>query len=176
MLRHGFPFHGKTFRVASFRPAHGLNPETVALFERNELTVTRQVRCHPRKGDTVDMVLALNGVPVATCELKNPMTGQTWRDAVYQYRQDRNPDAPLFRFTKRALVHFAADPDEIHMTTRLARKNTRFFLSTGAVPPWWDTVRRSGTRLIRRATAPGISGRRSWNGTASLTSSDRMYS
>ena len=126
VLRHGFPFHGKTFRVASFRPAHGLNPETVALFERNELTVTRQVRCHPRKEHTVDMVLALNGVPVATCELKNPMTGQTWRDAVHQYRHDRNPDAPLFRFTKRALVHFAADPDEIHMTTRLARKKTRF--------------------------------------------------
>ena len=126
VLRYGFPFHGKTFRVASFRPAHGLNPETVALFERNELTVTRQVRCHPGKGDTVDMVLALNGVPVATCELKNPMTGQTWRDAVRQYQQDRNPDAPLFRFTKRALVHFAADPDEIHMTTLLAREKTRF--------------------------------------------------
>ena len=126
VLRRGFPFHGKIFRVASFRPAHGLNPDTVTLFERNELTVTRQVRCHPRKGGTVDVVLALNGLPVATCELKNPMTGQTWRDAVRQYQQGRNPDAPLFRFTKRALVHFAADPDEIHMTTRLAREQTHF--------------------------------------------------
>ena len=126
VLRRGFPFHGKTFRVASFRPAHGLNPETVALYERNELTVTRQVPCHPRKAGTVDLVLAVNGLPVATCELKNPMTGQTWRDAVRQYRQDRNPGAPLFRFTKRALVHFAADPDEIHMTTRLAGEKTRF--------------------------------------------------
>ena len=126
VLRHGFKFYGKTFRVARFRPAHGLNPDAVARFERNELTVTRQVRCHPAKQDTVDMVFALNGVPVATCELKNPMTHQTWRDAVEQYRNDRDPEAPLFRFGRRALVHFAADPDEVHMATRLAGAATRF--------------------------------------------------
>ena len=61
VLRHGFKFYGKTFRVARFRPAHGLNPDAVQRFERNELTVTRQVRCHPAKNDTVDMVFALNG-------------------------------------------------------------------------------------------------------------------
>jgi len=68
----------------------------------------------------------VNGIPVATCELKNPMTGQDWRSAVRQYKQDRNPDAPLFRFRKRALVHFAADPEEVYMTTRLARGDTVF--------------------------------------------------
>ena len=126
VLRHGFRFHGKTFRLAAFRPAHGFNPDSVALFERNDLSVTRQVPCHPGRGHTVDLVFALNGVPVATCELKNPMTGQTWQDAVVQYQRDRDPNAPLFRFGKRALVHFAADPQEIHMTTRLAREKTRF--------------------------------------------------
>ena len=126
VLRHGFKFYGQTFRLAWFRPAHGLNPEALAQFERNDLTVTRQAPCHPGKGDTIDLLFALNGVPVATCELKNPMTGQTWRSAVRQYQQDRDPNAPLFRFQKRALVHFAADPDEIHMTTRLARESTRF--------------------------------------------------
>ena len=126
VLRHGFKFYGRTFRVSYFAPAHGLNPDALARFERNELTVTRQTPCHPGKGDTLDLVFALNGVPVATCELKNPMTGQTWRDAVRQYQQDRDPNAPIFRFKRRALVHFAADPDEVHMVTRLAGDATRF--------------------------------------------------
>ncbi len=126
VLRHGFRFSGRTFRLAYFAPAYGLNPDALARFERNELTVTRQTPCHPGKGDTLDLVFALNGVPVATCELKNPMTGQSWRDAVRQYQRDRDPNAPLFRFRRRALVHFAADPDEVHMTTRLAGDATRF--------------------------------------------------
>jgi type I restriction enzyme R subunit len=58
--------------------------------------------------------------------LKNPGTGQSWRSAVRQYRDDRDPLAPLFRFKTRALVHFAADPDEIHMTTRLNGAKTHF--------------------------------------------------
>ena len=126
VLRHGFKFYGQTFRLAWFKPAHGLNPEALAQFARNELTVTRQVPCHAGGGATVDLVFALNGLPVATCELKNPMTGQSWRSAVRQYQQDRDPSAPIFKFQKRALVHFAADPDEVHMTTRLAGEQTRF--------------------------------------------------
>ena len=126
VLRHGFKFYGRRFHLAFFAPAHGLNPDALARFERNELTVTRQVPCHPGKNDTLDLVFALNGVPVATCELKNPITGQAWRDAVRQYRKDRDPNAPIFRFKRRALVHFAADPDEVHMTTRLAGDGTRF--------------------------------------------------
>ena len=79
VLRHGFKFYGKTFRLATFKPAHGLNDEVLALYRQNRLTVTRQVLCHPGKHDTVDLVFALNGLPVATCELKNPGTGQNWR-------------------------------------------------------------------------------------------------
>ena len=126
VLRHGFRFHGRTLRVAWFRPAHGLNPEAVARYDRNVLTVTRQALCHPGKGDEIDLLFDLNGIPVATCELKNPMTGQTWRSAERQYKQDRDPNAPLFRFRKRALVHFAADTEEVHMTTRLAGRDTTF--------------------------------------------------
>ena len=126
VLRHGFKFYGRMFRLAYFAPAHGLNPDALAQFEHNELTVTRQAACHPGKGATLDLVFALNGVPVATCELKNPMTGQTWRDAARQYQQDRDPNAPIFRFKRRALVYFAADPDEVHMATRLAGDATRF--------------------------------------------------
>lgn len=127
VLRHGFKFYGKTFRLACFKPAHGLNAEVLAHYHQNRLTVTRQVPCHPGDQSTLDMLFAVNGLPVATCELKNPWTGQNWRHAVNQYRNDRNPHAPLFEFKQRALVHFAADPDEVHMTTRLAGKKT-FFL------------------------------------------------
>ena len=94
VLRHGFRFFGRTFRLAYFKPSHGLNPDALAQFERNELTVTRQALCHLGKGHEIDLLFALNGVPVATCELKNPMTGQTWRSAVRQYQQHRDPNAP----------------------------------------------------------------------------------
>ena len=126
VLRRGFKFYGKTFRLAYFKPAHALNDEMLALYAQNRLTVTRQVPCHPNRRDTVDLLFALNGLPVATCELKNPGTGQSWRQAVRQYRDHRDPRAPLFRFKKRALVHFAVDPDEVHMTTRLGGEDTRF--------------------------------------------------
>ncbi|MBX3347559.1 MAG: type I restriction endonuclease subunit R [Nitrospira sp.] len=126
VLRHGFKFYGKTFRLASFKPAHGANYETLEQFNKNRLTVTRQVPCHPGDNRTLDMVLAVNGLPVATVELKNPGTGQNWRHAVRQYKEDRDPRAPLFEFKKRALVHFAADPDEVYMTTRLAGAKTSF--------------------------------------------------
>jgi type I restriction enzyme, R subunit len=125
ILRHGFKFYGKTFRLAYFKPAHGLSYEVLELFRKNRLTVTRQVPCHPGKQDTVDMVFAVNGLPVATCELKNPGTGQNWRHAVRQY-QDRDPRVPLFQFKSRALVHFAADPDGIYMATALCKEATHF--------------------------------------------------
>jgi len=126
VLRHGFKFYGKTFRLAYFKPAHGLNDEVLKLYELNRLTVTRQVLCHPGRHDTVDLLFAVNGLPVATCELKNPGTGQNWRHAVKQYQGDRDPRAPLFAFKKRALVHFAADPLEVHMATRLRKEATHF--------------------------------------------------
>jgi len=125
VLRHGFKFYGKTFRLAYFKPAHGLNEEVQALYASNRLTVTRQVPCHPGKHDTVDLLFAVNGLPIATCELKNPGTGQTWRHAVKQY-ENRDPRAPLFGFKTRALVHFAADPNEVHMTTHLRKEATNF--------------------------------------------------
>jgi type I restriction enzyme R subunit len=126
VLRHGFKFYGKTFRLAYFKPAHGLNDEVLALYTQNQLTLTRQVLCHPGKHDTVDLLFTVNGLPVATCELKNPGTGQSWRNAIAQYQKDRDPRAPLFAFKTRALVHFAADPDEVYMATRLLGAGTHF--------------------------------------------------
>ncbi len=127
VLRRGFKFYGKTFRLAHFKPAHGANFDVLDLFGKNRLTVTRQVPCYPGDNSTVDMLLSVNGLPVGTIELKNPGTGQNWQHAVRQYKVDRDPRAPLFDFKKRALVHFAADPNEVYMTTRLAGDKT-FFL------------------------------------------------
>jgi len=72
------------------------------------------------------VTLALNGIPLATLELKNPMTAQNWRHAVTQYKNDRDPSDLIFQFKKRTLVHFAVDTDEVYMTTRLSGKSTRF--------------------------------------------------
>ncbi|MFQ5745312.1 MAG: type I restriction endonuclease, partial [Acidobacteriota bacterium] len=126
VLRHGFKCFGKLFRAAYFAPASGMNPETQRLYAANRLTITRQLRYSNRHGNTLDVTLSLNGIPVATAELKNPMTGQTWRHAVTQYKNDRDPADLIFRFKKRTLVHFAVDPDEVYMTTRLSGRNTRF--------------------------------------------------
>lgn len=135
IVRHGFKFYGKTFMLAFFKPAHGLNKESLERFDKNLLHVTRQVPCHSADSNTVDIVLSLNGVPIATMELKNPATCQTWKHAVAQYKNDRDPHVPLFQFNKGAVVHFAIDPDEVHMTTRLNRDKT-FFLpfNRGSAP------------------------------------------
>jgi len=120
VLRHGFKCFGKTFRLAAFAPATGMNPEAMAEYEQNILKVTRQINFSPKNQDlAVDVVLSVNGLPVVTMELKNPMTGQNVENAKRQYEKTRDAREPLFRFKERALVHFAVDPDLVYMTTKL---------------------------------------------------------
>ena len=125
-LRHGFKCFGKTLRIAFFRPAHGLNPELEARFRANRLGITRQLYFSRKNKKSLDVVLSVNGIPVVTLELKNPLSGQTAANAIHQYRHDRDPREPIFLFTKRTLVHFAVDTEEAHMTTRLAGTGTHF--------------------------------------------------
>lgn len=116
---------GVTFRVAAFAPANGLTPELWQRYDANRLGVVRQLRhseSHPK--DSLDVVLVVNGIPVATAELKNPLTGQTVKDAITQYQEDRNPADLIFKH--RTLVHFAVDPHQVYMTTRLAKQDTTF--------------------------------------------------
>lgn len=124
VLRNGFKCYGKTLRVAYFHPNTGMNPETLALYEKNRLTITRQVKI--KTAGIPDILLSINGLPIATIELKNPLTGQTYQNAIHQYRHDRDPKDPLFAFKQRCLVHFAVDPDEVWMTTKLAGESTHF--------------------------------------------------
>ena len=126
VLRRGFKCFGKLFRVACFAPASGLNPEILRLYNANRLAITRQLKYSPHHNNTLDVTLALNGIPIATLELKNQMTGQTIRDAIAQYKEDRDPNDLIFQFRKRSLVHFAVDTDRAYMTTRLSGKSTHF--------------------------------------------------
>ena len=77
VIRHGFKCFGKLVRAAYFAPAHGMNPDTQRLYQANRLTLTRQLRYSTKNENSIDMVIGLNGIPVATIELKNPMTGKT---------------------------------------------------------------------------------------------------
>lgn len=134
VLRHGFKCYGKTLRFAYFRPNSAMNPESAALYAMNRLTITRQVEFtsvlkHPdgkHRRCKLDVTLAVNGLPVVTAELKNPLTGQRAADAVTQYQRDRDERDLIFAFKQRALVHFAVDPDEAWMTTRLKGRETVF--------------------------------------------------
>jgi type I restriction enzyme R subunit len=125
-LRHGFKCYGRTLRVAFFKAAHELNSELEARYAANRLGLTRQLHFSPRSEQSLDVTLSLNGIPIATVELKNPLTGQTVEDAVRQYRRDRDPREPIFEFKRRTLVHFAGDTEAVRMTTRLAGNATHF--------------------------------------------------
>ncbi|QNP56141.1 DEAD/DEAH box helicase family protein [Tessaracoccus defluvii] len=114
-------------RMAQFRPATSINPDTLAAYAKMRLRVMRQVHYsakHPHKA--LDLVLFINGIPVATVELKTDFT-QPLANATKQYQFDRNPAGePLFALGQRALVHFAVSNSEVAMTTRLAGAKTRF--------------------------------------------------
>jgi type I restriction enzyme R subunit len=133
VLRHGVDDLGVHIRVAYFRPASGLNPDLEARYAANRLTVIRQLHYAPEHAGALDVVLFVNGLPVATAELKNPLTHQTVVHAMAQYRTDRDPrDALLGR---RAVVHFAVDPDLVMMATKLDGKATRFLpFNRGSAP------------------------------------------
>lgn len=127
VLRNGFKCYGKKLKVAFFAPNNKLNPESWALYDKNSLSVTRQLYYSDKHTNSLDMVLFLNGLPIITAELKNPLSGQTVEDAKTQYKKDRDHRELIFEFKKRALVHFAVDQDLVFMATRLSGDKT-FFL------------------------------------------------
>ena len=126
VIRNGFTDYGVKFKMAFFKPESSLNPEAEVLYNLNHLSVTRQVYYERNGKNSLDMVLSLNGLPIATIELKNQFSGQSVDNAKKQYVYDREPSEPIFQFKKRALVHFAVDTDECYMTTKLNGKNTRY--------------------------------------------------
>ena len=126
VVRHGFKCYGRKLKIAIFSPNNKRNPETLELYKKNILSVTRQLYYSEKHNNSLDLVLFLNGIPLVTVELKNPMSGQTVEDAKRQYKKDRDHRELLFEFKKRSLVHFAIDPNLVFMTTRLAGNKTYF--------------------------------------------------
>ena len=125
-IRHGFKCYGRTLRVAFFKAAHDMNPELAEKYAANQLGLTRQLYYKPDSTKSIDLVISLNGIPIITIELKNPITGQTADHAKRQYQKDRDPRDLIFAFKRRTLVHFAVDTDVVFMTTRLAGNATHF--------------------------------------------------
>ena len=127
VLRHGFKHRGVSFRVCYFRPESSLNQTAAALYAKNEITCNRQWFYSAENHNSVDMVLAVNGIPVFAFELKNQYTGQDVENAKRQWMYDRDPREICFQFNKRILGFFCVDQLEVWMTTKLAGKDT-FFL------------------------------------------------
>lgn len=133
VLRQGFKDLSAKFDMCQFRPAQAINPEVLDRYNKVRCRVVRQVRYCLSNENSIDLVFFINGIPVATAELKTDFT-QTIDDAKNQYRFDRNPkdpaskrEEPLLAFKRRALVHFAVSTDEVWMATELRGKDT-FFL------------------------------------------------
>lgn len=125
VLRNGVVDLGCKFKFAYFRPETSLNDEHRRLYRANIVSVMRQVKYSTKHDNSLDLVLFVNGLPVITAELKNPLTNQTVQDAIAQYRRDRDPKEPLFTFG-RCVAHFAVDTDAVFMTTHLQGSTTRF--------------------------------------------------
>lgn len=133
VLRKGVDVLGlkNSLSMAEFKPALAMNPEILTRYQANRLRVVRQVHYSRFNENSIDLVLFLNGIPVATAELKSDFT-QTVNDAVDQYRFDREPcpkgqtPEPLLSFPGSALVHFAVSNSEVRMTTKLEGSATTF--------------------------------------------------
>ncbi len=133
VLRHGIELLGlkQALKLAEFKPALAINAAILARYAANRLRVIRQVRYSLHNENCIDLVLFLNGIPVATVELKTDFT-QSIDDAIDQYRFDRLPQSkgktaePLLSFPRGALVHFAVSNNEVHMVTKLEGTATVF--------------------------------------------------
>ena len=125
VLRNGFKVYPASFDLFYMMPSEN-NPAAKALYEQNIFSVTRQLMYS--KDNTklaLDFAIFLNGLPIITCELKNKLTKQNIEDAIYQYKNDRDPKELLFNFG-RCMVHFAVDDNEVAMCTKLDGKKSWF--------------------------------------------------
>ncbi|MFE0250957.1 type I restriction endonuclease subunit R [Streptomyces sp. NPDC059010] len=137
VLRNGVKDRGVLLRVAYFKPNLVADDSVLDGYRANRLTVVRELPYATKQADwghRLDLTLFLNGIPVATAELKNPLTGQGVEHAKEQYRTDRDPTELIF--TRRVIANFAVDPDLVFVTTQLRGKSTQFLpFNTGSSGP-----------------------------------------
>lgn len=124
VLRKGYKFNGSTFDLYYPLPSD-LNPSAKKAYGQNIFGVIRQVMYSKTNTNEIDFVVFINGLPLATFELKNNYTGQTYENAIRQYQTDRNPKELLLQ-KKRCAVHFAVDDQQVWMCTALAGKDSWF--------------------------------------------------
>ena len=126
VLRHGFKHRGQEFKVIFFKPETALNHLSMTRYKENICQCIRQWHYSPRNHNSVDMMLAVNGIPLVAIELKDQLTGQTINNAIHQWMADRDPREEAFQFNRRILTYFAADLYRVSMTTRLLGSKTYF--------------------------------------------------
>lgn len=126
VLRKGIRDRGVSLRVIYFRPVSSLSYDNLNLFEANRFQCIRQFAYSSKNRNTIDMVLAVNGIPLVALELKNQYTGQNIEHAKVQFANDRDPRELPFQFNTRFLVYFAVDHFDVAMTTKLAKNKTYF--------------------------------------------------
>ena len=125
-FRSGIKMNGVKLELAFFQPANNKTPEHEHWYKENRLSVVRQLAYSSKNKNEIDLGFFINGIPVATAELKNALTSQNHHNAIKQYMQDRDPKGePLLEF-QRCLVHFAVGTEKVFMTTKLAGKSTYF--------------------------------------------------
>lgn len=125
LLKHGIDISNKHLDLMYTKPATTFNPELTKLYEQNIFSVSEEVWASDT--ERVDVVIFLNGLAIMAFELKSNAAGQSYQDAIYQYRTERDPKTRLFRWKSGVLVCFAMDVEEVYMTTKLDKEST-FFL------------------------------------------------
>ena len=126
VMRNGFKYRGIGFKVCFFKPESHLNKTADMLYEQNICHCVRQWHYSEHNRKSVDMLLTINGIPVVALELKNQYTGQNIENARTQWKNDRDPNEPVFHFNRRILAYFCVDHTNALVTTRLAKGDTYF--------------------------------------------------
>lgn len=126
VMRHGFKHRGMDFKVCYFKPESTLNDVAVKRYKQNVCQCIRQWHYSEQNNNSVDMMLAINGIPVIAIELKNQLTGQTADNAKLQWKYDRDRREPAFWLNHRILAYFAVDLYEAWMATELKGADTYF--------------------------------------------------
>lgn len=125
VLRKGVKDRGSHFDLVYFQPKSGLNPEHQNLYKKNRFIELRQLKYSSRNENSIDMGIFINGIPIMMLELKNSLTGQDHTHGIKQWKSNRDPKEPLFRF-KRNMVYFSVGNEKVFMSTRLSGNKTRF--------------------------------------------------
>lgn len=164
-LQKGIELRGIKLSLAYRKPSNALNSTSIENYNKNTLSIIRQLYYSKENQNSIDMVIFLNGVPLVSIELKNQLTGQNVYNAIEQYKKDRDPKE---RFLQNCIVHFALDCDLAFMTTKLEKDKTRFLpfnrglnngsgaigLQSGAGNPPSDTIKTAylWERILKKDT------------------------